>query len=55
MWYALIVLLLAVALTVYVGVRQHRHPIVPGGRSARNVDADPDSRSWDGPPTGNSF
>jgi hypothetical protein len=55
MWSTVIVVLVAAALIVYVGVRQARHPSPPGKPMLRSGDADPDSRDWSGPPTGSGF
>lgn len=52
MWSTVIVVLIAAALTVYVGVRQARHHSPPGKPMLRSGDADPDSRDWSGRPTG---
>lgn len=46
MWWFVAVVLLIVTLCVYVGVRQHRHPVTPGRDRQKYGASDPDSRDW---------
>lgn len=46
MWWLVVVGLLTVGLVVFVGLRQHRHPVPPGRPHQKYGSADPDSRDW---------